>query len=88
MDEGVPRDQRPSSYEEKTMSETTGLEPVQRIYKNDPGWKILTQATSPCESCKTALKADHEWVDLDLNGFVVNCSRTLGSALTWPVDTV
>ena len=42
---------------------------VERVEGWDDWW-----GTSPCEACGKPMRG-HEWADLDLLGFVINCSE-------------
>jgi len=45
---------------------------VDRVYKKD--LQALSPEGSPCEMCHEAMQ-EHEWADMDPQGFVVNCSN-------------
>ncbi len=59
------------------MSERSAENDVDRIYRRD--LRGLDANGIRCEACGRHMH-DHEWADLDLNGFVVSCVFSPGAS--------
>ncbi len=58
-----------------TDLERISKEQLQKIYpRSVHNGMNYTQYSSPCEACGKEMQ-DHEWVDMDPNGYVEHCSN-------------